>query len=430
MAEADSWEPLDLPRSLSAGGWAIADQGTFAAANFVLNVLLARWLAEDAYGSFTIAFTVFLLAGTLYTALVIEPMLVFGPGRFRTRMRRYFLRLTQTHVLVSVAFGLLLALAGGAFVSRDLQATGDPLLVLGLCTPILLLQWFARRSVYVVTRPDIGAMGGFIYLASVVAGLMVLQRRQLLDPISAIWLMTGASALASAAIALGLWYVLPTSSSKAEGHPSFRVVLDAHWEYGRWALATALLTWLPGNIYFLVLPVWAGLEATATLRALMNLYLPMMHASVALGILAIPIFVRWRGQKDFMVRLRRIALWLVLAGVAYSVAIGFAGKELVAWLYAGRYGDDAPLAWLLGLLPAAAAAAAIFGAGLRALEQPDRVFFAYVGGAGFTLTAGLAAAAFFSVPGASVGWSLSYSVTAFLLYRILSRATRRIGGAV
>jgi O-antigen/teichoic acid export membrane protein len=38
------------------GGMAIVDQGIFSGSNFVLYILLARWLAPDDYGAYALGF--------------------------------------------------------------------------------------------------------------------------------------------------------------------------------------------------------------------------------------------------------------------------------------------------------------------------------------------------------------------------------------
>ena len=45
---------------LTKGCLAVADQGVFAVSNFLLNILLARWLAPADYGAFALAYSVFL----------------------------------------------------------------------------------------------------------------------------------------------------------------------------------------------------------------------------------------------------------------------------------------------------------------------------------------------------------------------------------
>jgi hypothetical protein len=79
-----------------------------------LNVLLARWLVPQDYGAFTVAFAVFLLIGTFHTALLTEPMLVFGPSRYEGRFSEYLGALLYGH-LSFTALSSLLPMSGFGF---------------------------------------------------------------------------------------------------------------------------------------------------------------------------------------------------------------------------------------------------------------------------------------------------------------------------
>ena len=56
------------------------DQGLISGSNFVIGVLLARWLLPAQYGAYALAFSVFLLVSFLHQALLTEPQRVFGPS--------------------------------------------------------------------------------------------------------------------------------------------------------------------------------------------------------------------------------------------------------------------------------------------------------------------------------------------------------------
>ena len=71
------------------GGLAVLDQGLFSGANFLVNILLARWLAPDEYGAFAVALSVFYLLAGLHTAVVSEPIMVPGTGKYRAQFPRY-----------------------------------------------------------------------------------------------------------------------------------------------------------------------------------------------------------------------------------------------------------------------------------------------------------------------------------------------------
>src|SRR5438552_11552208 len=103
--------PMRMLGLLSKGAWAVTDQALFAGSNFILNIVLARWLTPDGYGAFGVAFAVFLLLGTLHTSLLTEPMIVFGAGRFRDRAAQYLGLLLYGHMIFALPCSLLLAVA-------------------------------------------------------------------------------------------------------------------------------------------------------------------------------------------------------------------------------------------------------------------------------------------------------------------------------
>ena len=53
-------------RWVTKGGLAIVDQGLISGSNFLIGILLARWLMPEAYGAFALAFSVFLLLSYVY----------------------------------------------------------------------------------------------------------------------------------------------------------------------------------------------------------------------------------------------------------------------------------------------------------------------------------------------------------------------------
>jgi len=65
------------------GDWAVLDQGLFSGANFLVNILLTRWLSPEEYGAFAVALSTFYLFADFHTAVLTEPMMFFGLGKNR-----------------------------------------------------------------------------------------------------------------------------------------------------------------------------------------------------------------------------------------------------------------------------------------------------------------------------------------------------------
>ena len=175
------------------GAWTVLDQALFSGSNFVVNVMLARWLAPEAFGAFTTAFIVFLVCGTVHAGLLVEPMLVFGPSRFERQRRAYLRRLVGAHGAFSAAFG---AAAGVAWALGDALVAGV-LAALALAQGGILLLWLARRACLVARRPALAAAGGAAYLVAVVGGALALRAAGGLSAATALLLM-GAGAAGAA----------------------------------------------------------------------------------------------------------------------------------------------------------------------------------------------------------------------------------------
>ena len=421
-----AWLPDHLSEKvlpwLHKGFWAVADQGLFAGSNFLLNILLARWLSQEGYGAFTVIFSTFLLAGQVHTALLTEPMMVFGAGRFKERFPSYLHALILWgHSGFAVTSSMLLALAALWFRHTGATQLSTALFGLALAQPFILFLWLMRRATYVRRKPHLASTAGALYLVAVLAGIYALYAHVGISTFGALLVMGAASLLAGASIMGRL---------KGEALPGIDCALFAeasreHWSYGRWAVATSVLMWVPANIYYLLLPLFGGLEASGALKALMNLLMPILHANGALSILLIPELVKAHGEG----RLRRMAALalgiFVLSAVAYWLFIGLFGAQLMAWLYAGQYGEYAHLLWLLGLLPLLAGINAVISAALRALEKPDLIFRAYVGSTVVALTFGVACIALGSFTGvilAQLVTSLATVTGLVVVWRTLSSA--------
>src|SRR5712691_9166738 len=181
------------------GAWAVMDQGLFALANVLLNLLLARWLTPAEYGGFAVAYSLFLFVGALHTSLLTEPMLIFGAGKYARETRTYLRTLTRGHWVLTVVGSLLLITAGSALLFADAGSLALAIFSLGLATPFSLLMWFARRAAYLRFQPRSAAAASALYLALLLAGLFALAGLHVVSIFSATIAVGAAGAVA------GLW---------------------------------------------------------------------------------------------------------------------------------------------------------------------------------------------------------------------------------
>jgi O-antigen/teichoic acid export membrane protein len=406
------------------GTLAIADQGLFAGSNFILNVLLARWLTPAEYGTFALAYSAFLLFASFHSAALVEPMLVFGPGKYRNNLDEYLGILIRGHFLLMVPISLTIALTGGMISHWLSSAVGYSFLALALAVPFILLMWLLRRAFYVELRPGWAMCGGALYLLALVLLLFGLRMSHRLSTALAFLIMCVASLITSFLLVLLLH---PRWS--ASSHMNSAEVARSHWLYGRWSIAAAMVSWFPLNIYYLVLPAWSGLAGSGALRALMNLINAGMHILIALATLLLPILVRSRreGGKKKMGHTMGISLLVFLSGTAlFSFGVWMFRTHIFQVLYSGRYQQAGfkPLSFLLASL-VATSCVAVLAAGLMAMERPDLNFWAYVGAAVAAVVVGLPLTAFRGVEGSAEGLLLSAVVTAGIMGYLFRRAAFR-----
>lgn len=404
-----SQERIGPYRWIAKGTWAVLDQALFSGSNFLVSLLLARWLEPTSYGAFSVAFSVLLLLGTLHTALWTEPMVVYGSGRFRETFGEYQRVLVHYHWRFGVLAGLTFAFASAGLWAGGQHEMALSLLGLASAAPLVLYLWLVRRGAYVFLEPRLAVYGGVSYLVLYLGAAWVLLKLSLLKEVTA-FLSMGAAAFFAAEVVRFRLKVGATGAVEA-GH-----VRSLHWGYGRWALLAGGLSWVPGNIYYLVLPAFHGLEAAAQLKALMNLLMPVLHFNGALGQLLVPGMVRARAMWS-LGRFTKTSLAALLGfSVVYWVLLVGLGRNLMGWLYGEKYVHVS--VWLpwLGFLPMLSAVVSVASSLLRALERPEAVAFVYALLAGLAATAGVALVWMHGVKGAVEALLLVNAVAAFAFW--------------
>jgi O-antigen/teichoic acid export membrane protein len=413
-----SWMPW-----VGKGSLAILDQGLFASSNFLLNVLLARWLAPADYGAFALAYSVFLLLLIFHSAILTGPMLVFGAGKYRERFPEYLGILLRGHFALMLPGAALLAAVAFLLGWLYSPAVERAFLALAIAAPFILLLWLLRRAFYVRLNPGWAATGGVVYLLTLLASTLTLRTAGRLTPATGFLAMAAASLIACLLLLLLLRPTLAADSS------AIRDVATDHWRYGKWIAAASGPGWVTDNIYFLVLPAWVGLAQAGALKALLNLAMPASQSISALGLLLLPVLVRDRdrGGPRAMWRTIKLSLALFLSGSGCYLALLWGFRlQIFHFLYAGKY--TAYAAWpllLLGLLPFAQSLPVVVGSALGALERSDLVFWSSVGSGAVALALGVPLASTLGVRGALAGLVASYVLLGVLMLFFLMRSVRR-----
>jgi len=348
----------------------VADQGVASSTNFVLNILLARWLLTRDYGAYSVCWSVLLVIAAFHNALILEPMTVVGPSEFGgSRLAAYFMANNRLNGLVSAALAMIALLFGLFYKDAVVRSC---LLVLTLCVPGYLLLLTVRRKQYVINQPVRAFQISVIYAILVFTAVSLFRASGQLSAVS------GVAAFGVA------WFSLAFVRSRADSETvTLKEVAREHWRYGKWLVASAFLAMGASDLQTLLLSMLVDLKAAGALRALMNFVLPLSQLLTVLSVYALP-RLSIRAKNWGVQRLLRKGILFPLALTAMSAV--YLGTLLLAaphaehLLYAGKM---TPYIRWIPLLAASAFMAAVgapFSTLLRAVQNSQHVFLGGVTG--------------------------------------------------
>jgi len=396
---------------MSKGVIAVFEESLFAGSNFLISVLLGRWLKPVDYGAFTAAYSLFLLLGAaFYTAICVQPVLVFGPREDAPAFRQYFGSLLWVHAGFAAVMSLALGAIAAFFWLGGSVVLAQTFFALTLVSPFITLLWLARRAHYALLKPHWPLCSGVLYMILVVLGCYALARADWLSPPSSV-LVIGASSLVSS---IPLIVLIGPKRRRKPTDPTPGATLARHWQYGKWSAITSSVRWSTNYAYYLLLPLHLGLQASAVLRAHMNLLLPILHTNSALYGILIPQFAKIiaRQSRYELWRFTRavLALYALGALICWALLMVFA-QEIFVLLYGINYHADLRLLAVLGLLPLSSGIAGVLESALFAAGRPKLAAMNYMVSAMVTLTVGWGLLVMHGVIGAGMGL-LAASITA------------------
>jgi O-antigen/teichoic acid export membrane protein len=432
-------------------GGAVSDQAIFAGSNFLVNILLARWMSPLDYGAFVVAYSWLLLPQNFYEALLTEPMVIFGSGKYGKRLQAYLGYAFYGHIVLSglVAVALLI---GAVFVYFfDSQLLAAAMMGAGLSAPLVLTRWLTRQPFYITSRPHWSAIGGAIYMVFALFFLIILNYWDapvtpfnycttleaiyptcarindvaILTPFSALLALGVAGIIASTVLTVFL--IRPKFKLESDESLNTREVIKDHWGYGKWASGIRVLAWVPANVYYIVLPIFVSLAESGALRALNNLVLPIFMSMSAITAILMPTFVRTfrsYGKHGLNRRMGKIVLLSLVFTGGYFVMIVFFGPWIMNVLYNGKFDDIVTLPILLTMAatPLFMGVRTVMDAALRAMGGVRNSFISKIIPTIFTLTVGIALLANIGILGAT----LSNMITAILAMLTLGWQYRRV----
>ncbi len=404
------------------GGLSILDQGLYSGANFVFSVLLARWLSPFEYGAYALAYAVFLVFHQLYQSLITDPMGVLGPANYASDLRGYLLVQLTMHFATTAPFGLLIGittLSLASLLSGDKLVFLTDLGVMGIVLPFVMLPWFLRRAFYVLHRPEVSALGSFVYAISVLAALPILRYVNLLNSYTAILAMGAAGLVSGSFLFLRLRLVKGASSRLP-----FSNVFRQNWNYARWLVGSASFMVLAGQMQVFMTGNILGVKAAGIIDVTQTFSYPMILMIGAITAIATPALSRDHASKNTSALQRKV---MVLSLCLLGLSLLFAGmlylfKEyLEKILYGGKFADYVHLIPLFGCVPILLSLYWGPAIGLQAAQRPQAVLIVSSVWLPVSIVCGYVFTRIWGLEGAALGTILGYAVITAICWLLYSR---------
>lgn len=287
----------------------LLDQAIVSGANFVIGLVLARFLGPAGYGQFVLTYNIILFIAGVQAALIIAPMMV-NSGTLPADQRSQYLRAVT---LQQVLFCLILAIT--IFVAVKIldplfpQWGLDALLwALIFATLSVLFQDFFRRYFFANDRAGAAALNDLVTHGGKFVSLVALGLAARLNVTNALWIVGGASALGIvlAAFSSGL-----QKNASSGDNANLSQVTHWHWSFGKWLLAENLVYWCGSQLVIYVAgqvvstSLVGAMSAAANVVGMVNILFLALENLVPTRAAA----VYAKGGKASLTRyLRRVAL--------------------------------------------------------------------------------------------------------------------------
>lgn len=316
----------------------LGDQGLVSGVNFIIGILLARFLGIDQYGLFALAWMAVLFASSLHQSIFVASLFALLPSHKNGTL--FIRQLYSGQFVFSLLIFLFIALAGGlALPFFPEWGNLSFILVVAGTAAIYVLNDFLRRVAFARHNPSIAlAMDGSGYGLQPILILLLYYFDQL-NLIHTLLIILFLQMLSSI-IGTYLLRLSPTLTG-------WRTTALSVLRYSKYLIGTSILQWLSGNFYTLTAAGVLGPIAVGAIRIAQNI-LGVMHVLL----LGMENFIPVRAAEQYHAKglsgmvhyLARIFAQVAIPFIGALLLIALFREKFIVWIYGWEY---APYTYVL-----------------------------------------------------------------------------------
>jgi len=389
-------------RSARQATWALTDQATASATNFITTVVLGRLAGPAELGLYSMAFSGLLWILAVQETLIMLPYTVFATRVGGDRRRRVAGSALLHHAAMGVfALAAVSVAALATWLEPEWIRFRPILLVLAAVVPFVLLRDFVRRLLF--AHLELSSAAGLDLAVSVVqlGGLAMLAY---LDALSA---PTACAVIGVACAGPGGVLLFRRRRQFRPHLPEVLSAARASWRFGRWGFGSRVLSNINSDITMVwVVGALLGSHATgmfAACAAIVAFSNPFMLGSVHFLMPKICHDFARQGRLDRRRMVGRVTAVMTVIMAGFCLATWLFGGRLLTLLYGNPYrGHDVTLV-VLALSVLATALSIGSSNALVAMDRPDLTFKATLLGMVAGLATVVAFAPRFGLTGVATG---------------------------
>lgn len=398
------------------GGLSILDQGLYSGVNFLLGILLARWISPEMYGRFSAAYSIFLLISTAQVSLIAEPMSIFGADKYRQNLISYLNYLLRIQWTGSIFVALLIFLFALFFLSYMLQYA---MMWMAITLPFILFYWYVRRAFYVEMQSGLAMLASLLYSSSLILFVLLIRSVNQVTTNTAFLAMALSSIVASFFSLKRLGVQFFGKGAKAVNLIPGVVGFEL-WDFGKWILSAYVAGWFVSLSYPFLITILLDPKSAGAFRAVQNLFLPFQQFLAAITLLSLPWLARQKsanGEMKLYSTTQMIAWFASAFSLVYCIGIITFRREILDILYTNEfYSSFDYLVIYLAIGTLLGSAPLVLGLGLRVLGLPRVILWSKGYAAIFALLIGIPAIRMFGMDGVLFSMLGSIFIEAFVLF--------------